>query len=147
MIKAIEVAKNSAKNDEYAIGAVIIKDNEIVATGEVRRRRDNDPTAHAEIVAIRNACKKLKSRSLESCIIYSTQECCPMCAAAIVWAKMKGVVFGANSKDALGKGTCNFSWRQIDISCKKVVEKSGADIEVVGGFMRDECAKFIDLFK
>jgi guanine deaminase len=143
MMKAIEVAKESAKNGEYPIGAVIVKDDQIISTGEVKRISENDPTAHAEVVAIREACKKLNSHSLKDCILYSTQECCPMCASAIVWAKMKGVVFGALSEDTKEKQTENFSWRQIDISCKDVFAKSNPKIELIEGFMREVCKKLI----
>jgi len=145
MQKAIDVAKSSAKNGEYAIGAVIVKDGKIIATGEVKRAREENPILHAEIVAIENACKTLGTRSLKGCTLYSTQECCPMCSAAAVWAKMEGIVFGAFSKDVLQKGTDKFSWRQIGITCRDVLEKSYPKMELVEGFMRDECLKLVDL--
>ena len=145
MLKAIEVAKESAKTGDYAIGAVIIKDDQIIATGTVRRKIDEDPTAHAEVVAIRNACKKLNSRSLQGCILYSTQECCPMCSAAIFWANISGVVFGAFSKDVINRGTEKYSWRQIDLSCKELLQKGEPKIPVMEGFMRNECLPLIDL--
>jgi guanine deaminase len=138
MLAAIQAAKDSAKHDEYAIGAVVVKDNKIISIGEVRRKRDQDPIAHAEIVAIKNACKALNSRSLKDCIIYSTQECCPMCTSAIIWAKMKGIVFGAFSADAKSRATEKFSWRQIDIPCKEILSKSSPKLELIEGFMRDE---------
>lgn len=145
MLKAIEAAKESAENGEYAIGAVVVKDNKIISIGEVRRKRDQDPIAHAEIIAIKNACKTLNTKSLKDCILYSTQECCPMCTSAIIWAKMKGIVFGAFSADVKNRGTDKFSWRQIDISCKEILNKSSPKLELVEGFMRDDCLKLIDL--
>ncbi|MDD2487061.1 MAG: nucleoside deaminase [Candidatus Gracilibacteria bacterium] len=144
MLKSIEIAKSGFKAGEYPIGAVIVKNDKIIAVGEVRRKRDEDPTAHAEIVAIRNACNKLNSRSLEGCIIYSTQECCPMCTSAIIWAKMDGIIFGAFSSDTKGKETNNYSWRQIDISCKELLSKSLPKIELIEGFLREKCKELLD---
>jgi len=145
MLKAIQAAKDSAKNDEYAIGAVIVKDDKIISIGEVRIKRDQDPIAHAEIIAIKNACKMLNTKSLNDCILYSTQECCPMCASAIIWTKMKGIVFGTFSTDVKNRGTDKFSWRQIDISCQEILSKSSPKLEIIEGFMREECLKLIDL--
>ncbi len=145
MEKAIEIAKKWFKSWEYPIWAVIVKNDTIIAVWEVRRKRDEDPTAHAEIIAIRNACKELNSRSLKWCIIYTTQECCPMCASAIVWSKMDWIVFGAFSDDTKWKSTDTFSWRQIAISCKDVLEKSYLKLELVEWFMRNECKELLNL--
>ena len=70
-----------------------------------------------------------------------------MCTAAAVWAKMKGIVFGVPYSDAIRKGNENFSWRQITISCKDVLEKGNPKLELVEGFLRDECIKLFDLSK
>ena len=145
MLMAIETAKIWFKSWEYPIWAVIVKNNEVIAIWEVRRKRDEDPTAHAEVIAIRNACKTLNSRSLEWCIIYSTQECCPMCTAAIIWAKMDGIIFWSLSEDVINKWTDQLSWRQIGISCKEILNKSTPKIELIEWFLRDQCAKLSDL--
>lgn len=145
MLKAIEIAKKSSKMCEYPIGAIIVKNDEIISTGTVRRVVDGDPTSHAEIVAIREACKKLNSRSLKGCILYSTQECCPMCSSAAIWANVGGIVFGAFSEDTKCNESEKFTWRQINISCKEVLNNSSPKIELVEGFMRDECIKLIIL--
>ncbi|MBI2673642.1 nucleoside deaminase [Candidatus Woesearchaeota archaeon] len=144
MQKAIELAKESAKNGDYALGAVIVKEDEIIATGTTNLKHENDPTVHAEIVSIRNACKKLNSKYLDGCILYTTHEPCPMCASAAIWAKMKGIVFGAFLEDAKQRQGKNFSWRQIDISCKDILKKGTPKIELVEGFLRDECLKLFD---
>ena len=107
----------------------------------------NDPTSHAEVVAIRNACEKLSQPYLEGCILYSTHEPCPMCASAAVWAKMKGIVFGARKADFKGRSKGNFAWRTIDIPCSKVLEKGEPKLELVEAFMKDECIKLFDLSK
>ena len=131
MQKAIEVAKESAKKGDYALGAVIVKGDKIIAMGANNAKHENDPTVHGEIVAIRNACKKLNSGYLEGCILYTTHEPCPMCASAAIWAKMEGIVFGAFVKDADQKQGKNFSWRQINISCKEVLAKGTPKLELV----------------
>lgn len=145
MQKAIELAKESAKKGDYAVGAVIVKGDKIISRGETNLKRENDPTVHAEIVAIRDACLKLNSRFLEGFILYTTHEPCPMCASAAIWAKMKGIVFGAFIEDARQRRGKNFSWRQIDISCKEVLAKGIPKLELVEGFLRDECIKLFDL--
>lgn len=145
MQKAIELAKKSARSGDYAIGAIIVKNNEIIASGTSNLRHENDPTGHPEIIAIRNACQKLNSRYLQGCILYTTHEPCPMCASAAIWARMKGIAFGAFIEDAKGKGGKNFSWRQIGISCKEVLSKGTPKLELVEGLLREECNKLFDL--
>ena len=145
MIKAIEVARKCFEIWEYPIWAVIVRDDKIIGIWESRQRRDEDPTAHAEMVAIRDACKNINSRSLKWCVIYTTQECCPMCAAAIVWAKMDGIVFGAYSEDTKWKWSDTLSWRQIWIPCREVLDKSYPKTELVEWFMRDECKELITI--
>lgn len=81
-------------------GAVVVKDGKIIATGTNRVTSDNDPTAHAEVVAIRNACKELGSFQLDGCEIYTSCEPCPMCLAAIYWARPSMVFFGNTKEDA-----------------------------------------------
>lgn len=81
-------------------GAVVVKDGQIVGKGHNRVASDNDPTAHAEVVAIRDACKNLGTYQLTDCVLYTTCEPCPMCLGAIYWSRPKLVVYGANRKDA-----------------------------------------------
>ena len=81
-------------------GAVIVKNNEIVATGTNIVTSTHDPSAHAEISAIRNACKKLNTFHLEDCVMYSSCEPCPMCLGAIYWAHLDRLVFAADKKQA-----------------------------------------------
>ncbi len=145
MQKAIEFAKKSAKKGDYALGAVIVKNDKVIATGTTNLKHENDPTVHAEIVAIRNACKKLNLKYLEDCVLYTTHEPCPMCASAAIWAKMKGIVFGAFVEDAKQRQRKKFSWRQINMSCKDILAKGTPKLELVEGFLRDECLKLFDL--
>ncbi|MBA2620020.1 MAG: nucleoside deaminase, partial [Acidobacteria bacterium] len=85
-------------------GAVIVKDDEIIGEGSNQVTSTNDPTAHAEIVAIRNACEKLNSFQLDGCTIYASCEPCPMCLGAIYWARPKQIFYAATHEDAAAIG-------------------------------------------
>ena len=99
--RALELAaQNVNENIGGPFGAVVVKDNEIIAEGTNVVTRDNDPTAHAEIVAIRKACLKLKSFQLKGCQIYTSCEPCPMCVGAIYWARPSAVYYAATRFDA-----------------------------------------------
>ena len=101
MQKAIELAENGMNsNSGGPFGAVIVKNDRIIAEGYNKVSSENDPTAHAEIVAIREACKKLNSFQLDDCIIYTSCEPCPMCLGAIYWARPKKVFYACNREDA-----------------------------------------------
>lgn len=88
------------KGQRGPFGALIVKDNEVVGRGINQVFAKSDPTAHAEIVAIRNACKKLNTFQLQDCIIYTSCEPCPMCLGAIYWARIPQVYFAATREDA-----------------------------------------------
>lgn len=81
-------------------GAVIVKENQVIAKGRNLVTVENDPTAHAEVVAIRHACKHLNRFSLQGCTLYTSCEPCPMCLAAIYWARIDKVYFACNREDA-----------------------------------------------
>ncbi|MCD6482224.1 MAG: nucleoside deaminase, partial [Candidatus Izimaplasma sp.] len=99
-----EAFKGMRADDGGPFGAVIVKDGEIIAVGHNHVVESNDPTAHAEIVAIRKASKLLGRFDLSDCEIYSQCEPCPMCFAAIHWAKMKTLYYGATRYDAADIG-------------------------------------------
>lgn len=101
MKKAINKARETMLKDYGGpFGAVIVKDNKIIAISSNTILKDNDPTAHAEINVIREACKKLKTYDLTGCILYATGYPCPMCLSAIIWSNIKDVYYGTNLKDA-----------------------------------------------
>ncbi|NJB36193.1 MULTISPECIES: nucleoside deaminase [Flavobacteriaceae] len=101
MKRAIEMAaKGMNSNAGGPFGAVVVKNNEIIAEGHNRVTSTNDPTAHAEMVVIREACEKLGSFQLTDCIIYTSCEPCPMCLGAIYWARPKAVFYGCTKADA-----------------------------------------------
>jgi tRNA(Arg) A34 adenosine deaminase TadA len=151
MRAAIKEARKALAKGDYGIGAVIVKDGKIIARAGETLKTIHDPiNGHAEIGAIRKACKKIKSGYLQDCILYSTHEPCPMCTTATYWAKIKGIVYGISRQDMIEhmktKGNEKFSWRQIDISCEDLLNKSipNLNIEIEKGFLREECLKLLD---
>ncbi len=100
MRRAIELSENSVQNGGGPFGAVIAKDGEIVAEGSNKVTIDNDPTAHAEVCTIRNACQKLGTFDLSGCVIYTSCEPCPMCFGAIYWAHLDKIYYANDRKDA-----------------------------------------------
>ena len=100
MKAAIVQAKKAYALGEVPIGCVIVKDNQIIARGYNRRSIDHNTLAHAEMIAIKKACKKLGDWRLEDCTMYITLEPCPMCAGAIVQARIKNIVIGAMNAKA-----------------------------------------------
>jgi tRNA(Arg) A34 adenosine deaminase TadA len=148
MLVAIEEAKKSAKKGEYAIGAVVVRNNKIIAKSGQRRFRDKTPTAHAECLAISKACKKLKSIFIKDCILYSTHEPCCICTGAAAWARMKGIVYGVNIKDmiklAKKRGTPS---RSFYTPCSEILKyEKPKTIFLVKEFMRKECLKLFDIY-
>ncbi len=104
--EAVEEAKKGMQEEDGGpFGAVIVNQKgEIIARGHNEVLKTNDPTAHAEICAIRKACQKLNTKDLTGYTIYSTCEPCPMCLSAIIWANIKTVYYGSNRKDAASIG-------------------------------------------
>ncbi len=112
---AIELAEENVKNGGGPFGAVIVKDGAIVGKGVNTVTSSNDPTAHAEVNAIRNACKNLSSFQLDDCEIYSSCEPCPMCLGAIYWARPNKLYFAASKTDAANAGfDDSFIYEEID---------------------------------
>jgi len=105
MRMAIDLAtSNVVSGAGGPFGAVIVKDGEVVATGANNVTASNDPTAHAEVTAIRNAAKALGSFELQGCVIYSSCEPCPMCLGAIYWARCEALYFAGTAQDAADAG-------------------------------------------
>ncbi|MBD2205491.1 nucleoside deaminase [Calothrix sp. FACHB-1219] len=135
----MHLALIEAKKGDSPYGAVIVKDNEIVAVGHNTVRRDNDPSAHAEINVIRSLTAKIKKPDLTGYTIYTTGEPCPMCATACVWSGISEIIYGASIQDLI-----SVNQSQIDISCEEVISKSFKNIKVTKGILRNEC---MELFK
>jgi len=100
MLKAIELSIKSAETIGGPFGCVIVKDNKIISEGSNKVTSTNDPTAHGEIVAIREACLKLNTFNLSGCELYSTCEPCPMCLSAIYWSHIDKIFYANTGDDA-----------------------------------------------
>ena len=99
-MRAIELSIESAKSKGGPFGCVIVKNNNIIAEGYNKVTLNNDPTAHGEIVAIREACKKLNTFDLSGCEIYTSCEPCPMCLSAIYWSRLDKIYYANTREDA-----------------------------------------------
>lgn len=135
----MRLALAEAKKGDAPYGAVIVKDNQVMAVAHNTVRRDNDPSAHAEINVIRSLTAKLKNPSLEGYSIYTTGEPCPMCATACVWSGLSEIVYGASIQDLI-----SLNQSQIHISCEEVIAKSFRKIKVTKDLLKIEC---LELFK
>ncbi len=129
MSKAIELSINNVKNGGGPFGAVIVKDDEIIAEGFNQVTQKNDPTAHAEVTAIRIASEKLGSFDLSGCVIYTSCEPCPMCLGAIYWARLDAIYFANTKADAHHIGFSDqFIYEEIE---KPVAERSVPTIQMM----------------
>lgn len=132
MQQAIDLSIKNVANGGGPFGAVIVKDNEVVATGVNRVTANNDPTAHAEVSAIRAACQKENSFKLEGCTIYTSCEPCPMCLSAIYWAGISRICFANTKQDA---EDINFGDKFIYEEIERPISERTIPTET---FMRDE---------
>jgi tRNA(adenine34) deaminase len=137
MSLALKLAEKAKSKKEVPVGAVIVLNNKVIATGFNMREKKQNALLHAEIVAIDKACKKLKSWRLENCELYVTLEPCSMCAGAIINSRVKKVYFGAY--DPKG-GACG---SVVNLLNNKTFNHNP---EVVGGIMESECASILTNF-
>ncbi len=138
---ALNAARKGVLNGQTPFGACIVKNNELIISAHNRVWELMDITAHAEIMAIREACKKLKTIDLSECILYSTCEPCPMCYSAIHWAKIKHIVYGATIKDAQRLG-----FNELPISTDFLKQICQDSVELTSGFMNTECLQLFSLW-
>ena len=136
---AIEAARQGRQKGEMPFGACIVKQGQVVATVHNVARARTDITAHAEMHAIQEACRLLKTLDLSGCTIYASCEPCPMCFSACVWAKIDRIVFASRIEDAERLGI-----RQIPITSAMMKQSSRAAIEILGDVLHGES---VDLFK
>lgn len=136
MQRALELAQQSAAEGEVPVGAVIVRNDEIVGEGRNRRERGKNALYHAELEAIDNACKKLGGWRLWQCDLYVTLEPCPMCAGAIINARIKKVVFGAKDLKAGSFGSV------ADFNTIAYNHKP----EIVSGIMEQESSALLSSF-
>ncbi|MFH1971428.1 MAG: nucleoside deaminase [Patescibacteria group bacterium] len=141
---AINEAKKAIEKGNYAIGAVVIKNGNVIGRGAQNSHSSNDASAHAEIVAMREASKNLKTMYLIDCILYTTNEPCCMCTGMAIWSRIGCIVYGASMKDMLRY------WKKIGnkqklVPCKKIIKGYGDPIKIVPNFMRKECINLFTL--
>ena len=140
MQRAIELSIESINSGGGPFGSVIVKDEKIISEGMNRVTVDNDPTSHGEIVAIRNACKKLNTFNLSNCSLYSSCEPCPMCMSAIYWSHISKVYY-ANTRDDAKK--INFDDSLIYSEIPKKNEDKKISMKQI---MRNEALEAFDLW-
>lgn len=136
MAQALELAKEAAAQGDIPVGCVIVKDGEVIGRGHNRRELLGDATAHAEVEAIREACKQLGTWRLTDCDLYVTLEPCPMCSGAIINARIGRVIYGAANPKA---GCCG---SVIPL----FLERFNHRPQVYGGVMEEKCAEILGLF-
>ena len=140
MKRAIKLSLESVNKNGGPFGCIIVKENKIVAEGSNKVTSSNDPTAHGEIVAIREACKNLNTFTLAGCELYSSCEPCPMCLSAIYWARI-GKIYYANTRDDAKKIDFDDSLIYSEFN-KNINERKIPMVQI----MRDEALKAFELW-
>jgi len=138
---AIDKAKQGAIAGQSPFGACIARSGEIVSCEHNVVWLTTDITAHAEIHAIREACRKLRTVDLSGCVIYSTCEPCPMCFSACHWARISKIVYGASIQDAQASG-----FHELPIANSRLKELGASPIQIVGDFLRAEAVALFQFF-
>jgi tRNA(adenine34) deaminase len=134
---ALREAEAARAEDEVPIGALIVRDDRVIASAHNQREQLHDPTAHAEMIAITQAAEALQSWRLEGCTLYVTLEPCPMCAGAIVLARIPRVVYGAADPKA---GAVNTLYRLLDDP------RLNHRAEVIAGILAEPCGRILSEF-
>lgn len=139
---AIRKAKEGIKKGQSPFGACIAKNGKVVVCEHNVVWKEGNPVMHAEVHAIRKACRKLKTIDLSGCVIYSTTEPCPMCFSAIHWASIGRIVFGASITDAKKAG-----FNELIISNETMKKLGKGKVKIESGVLRKECVELFDLWK
>jgi tRNA(Arg) A34 adenosine deaminase TadA len=138
----MKLAIKEAKKAPFPFGCVLVKDGQVIATGKSGKTLDFDPTAHAEINAIRTACEKLRSKDLSGVTLYSTCEPCPMCFSAAWWANITRIVFGISLEES-----SELFGQEILVSAEYLNAKGANKIEIIEGVLKEEITKLYSGFK
>jgi len=140
--EAIRAARQGIAAGQSPFGSAIVRDGQVVAAAHNSVWRDTDPTAHAEVNNIRAAARALNSIDLAGCTLYSTCEPCPMCLAAIHWAKITRVVYGAAIEDAAAAG-----FSELRVHAGELARLGRSPLVVEGGVLVDECRALFTEFQ
>jgi tRNA(Arg) A34 adenosine deaminase TadA len=134
MREAIEIAHIGVRAGQSPFGACVVRDGRVLARAHNTVLRDSDPSAHAEINAVRAACAELGTHDLSGCIVYATGEPCPMCLGCCYWAHVPRIVFGSSLADseAIGFG-------ELPYAPATLLNAAARPLLVEGGVLRDEC--------
>ena len=135
MKMALREAERAFEMEEVPVGAVVVKDGQVVGRGHNLVETLRDPTAHAEMIAITAACETLSTKILEGCTLYVTLEPCPMCAGAIVWARLSRLVFGAFD-DKAGSASTLYNIPQDDRLNHYVEVISGVEADLASSLLQ-----------
>ncbi|MDX1418625.1 MAG: nucleoside deaminase [Rubricoccaceae bacterium] len=141
MRMAIRKALEGVREGGSPFGACVVRGTEVVACVHNVVRQSTDITAHAEVHALRQACRTLDTIDLTGCTVYTTTEPCPMCFSAIHWARCDRIVYGTSIADAEAAG-----FRELAISNETMKRLGGATLQIEGGFLRDECLAVFEAF-
>jgi tRNA(adenine34) deaminase len=136
---AIEEAELSLREGNKGFGAVLVRNGTIFARTHDSEVTESDPTAHAEMKLVREACTKLGRKDLIDCVIVSTHEPCPMCTGAMVWARISEIVYGTSIATSRKQGRT-----MIDLSCEEVVKRSPWQPKTKGGVLEEQCSRLYD---
>jgi len=134
MVVALEEARQSLKDGNCGFGAVVARNGEVIAKAHDTEKTKGDPTAHAEITAVKMAADHL-GRDLSGCIVVSTHEPCPMCSTAILWAGIDKIGYGFSIREAIQQGR-----RRIDLPCKEIFDRAGKPVSIFEDIMHSECS-------
>ncbi|MEK7368973.1 MAG: nucleoside deaminase [Planctomycetota bacterium] len=142
MRMAVEKAREGVSKGQTPFGAVIVKKGRVLVCEHNTVWKDCDITAHAEMMAVRRACRKLNIIDLTGATLYSTCEPCPMCLGAIHWAGVSRVVFGCRIRDAKKMG-----FSELTVSAARLKSLGNSPIKVTGGVLREECIDVMKLWE
>lgn len=137
MSRALMLAEQAYDEGEIPVGAIVVHEGQIVGKGYNQTERLNDPTAHAEMLAISAACETLSEKYLGECTLYVTLEPCPMCAGAAVWSKLGRIVYGASDARSGACGTV------MNVTNHK---KLNHEVEIIQGILEQDCSYFLREF-
>lgn len=139
---AISTTRQGIAAGQTPFGSCIIRNDALIVSAHNQVWAHHDPTAHAEVQAIRQACAALQTIDLSGCVLYSTCEPCPMCFSACHWAKLTRIVYGAQIADAQIAG-----FSELTLSNQDLKRLGHSPIEIVSGVLREECAQLFTLWR